>query len=153
MAIYETVTKNRWPVLIKSSTSSSILAWKIPWTEEPGRLQSMGSQRVGHDWENSRTHAHIHTPAAVYRVTNSHTRLNTYDTHIHQLNTVEITWRHWYLGTFYSSHFPGKFCIVYSIFMGLPICFRLISFLLQHHLIVCKTSDCFYRITGISLGR
>ena len=28
---------------------SSILAWKIPWTEEPGRLQSMGSQRVGHD--------------------------------------------------------------------------------------------------------
>ena len=28
---------------------SSILAWKIPWTKEPGRLQSMGSQRVGHD--------------------------------------------------------------------------------------------------------
>ena len=28
---------------------SSILAWKIPWTEEPGRLQSMGSQRVGRD--------------------------------------------------------------------------------------------------------
>ena len=27
------------------------IAWKIPWTEEPGRLQSMGSQRVGHDWE------------------------------------------------------------------------------------------------------
>ena len=28
---------------------SSILAWRIPWTEEPGRLQSMGSQRTGHD--------------------------------------------------------------------------------------------------------
>ena len=28
---------------------SSILAWKIPWTEEPGRLQSMGSLKVGHD--------------------------------------------------------------------------------------------------------
>ena len=28
---------------------SSTLAWKIPWTEEPGRLRSMGSQRVGHD--------------------------------------------------------------------------------------------------------
>ena len=28
----------------------SILAWRIPWTEEPGGLQSMGSQRVGHDW-------------------------------------------------------------------------------------------------------
>ena len=32
---------------------SSILAWKIPWTEEPGRLQSMGSQRVGHNWMTS----------------------------------------------------------------------------------------------------
>ena len=32
---------------------SSTLAWKIPWTEEPGGLQSMGSQRVGHDWETS----------------------------------------------------------------------------------------------------
>ena len=32
------------------ATYSSILAWKIPWTEEPGGLQSMGSQRVGHDW-------------------------------------------------------------------------------------------------------
>ena len=33
----------------KMATHSSILAWKIPWMEEPGRLQSMGSQRVGHD--------------------------------------------------------------------------------------------------------
>ena len=31
------------------ATNSSILAWKIPWMEEPGRLQSTGSQRVGHD--------------------------------------------------------------------------------------------------------
>ena len=31
------------------ATHSSILAWRIPWTEEPGRLQSMWSQRVGHD--------------------------------------------------------------------------------------------------------
>ena len=31
------------------ATHSSMLAWKIPWTEEPGRLQSMGLQRVGHD--------------------------------------------------------------------------------------------------------
>ena len=29
---------------------SSILAWRIPWTEEPGGLQSVGLQRVGHDW-------------------------------------------------------------------------------------------------------
>ena len=32
---------------------SSTLAWRIPWTEEPGRLQSMGSRRVGHDWATS----------------------------------------------------------------------------------------------------
>ena len=31
------------------ATHSSTLAWKLPWTEEPGRLQSMGSQRVGRD--------------------------------------------------------------------------------------------------------
>ena len=31
------------------ATHSSILAWKIPWMEEPGRLQSMGSKRIGHD--------------------------------------------------------------------------------------------------------
>ena len=31
------------------ATHSSILAWEIPWTEEPGGLQSLGSQRVGHD--------------------------------------------------------------------------------------------------------
>ena len=33
----------------EKATHSSILAWRIPWTEEPGGLQSMGSQRVGHD--------------------------------------------------------------------------------------------------------
>ena len=34
-------------------THSSILAWRIPWTEEPGKLQSTGSQRVGHNWVTS----------------------------------------------------------------------------------------------------
>ena len=40
------------------ATYSSILAWEIQWTEEPGRLQSIGSQRVGHDWM---TNTHTHT--------------------------------------------------------------------------------------------
>ena len=35
---------------------SSTLAWKIPWTEKPGRLQSMGSLRVGYDWATSLSH-------------------------------------------------------------------------------------------------
>ena len=37
------------PLEKEMATHSSILAWKIPWTEETGKLQSMGSQRVGHD--------------------------------------------------------------------------------------------------------
>ena len=41
-----------WEDLLEEgmATHSSILAWRIPWTEETGRLQSMGLQRVGHDW-------------------------------------------------------------------------------------------------------
>ena len=44
-----------WEDLLEKemATHSSILAWKILWMEEPGRLQSMGSQRVGHDWATS----------------------------------------------------------------------------------------------------
>ena len=38
------------------ATHSSILAWKIPWTEEPGRLQSMGSERVRHNGVTKHTH-------------------------------------------------------------------------------------------------
>ena len=39
---------------------SNTLVWRIPWTQEPGRLQSMGLQRVGHDWH---THTHTHRKA------------------------------------------------------------------------------------------
>ena len=41
------------PLEEEMATCSSTLAWKIPWTEEPGRLQSMGSQRVRDDWTTS----------------------------------------------------------------------------------------------------
>ena len=43
------------PLEKEMATHSRILAWKIPWTEEPDRLQSMGSQRVRHD----RVHIHL----------------------------------------------------------------------------------------------
>ena len=52
------------------ATHSSVLAWKIPWTEEPGRLQSRGSQRVGHnrsDLAHTHTHTHTHTHAPIYQ--------------------------------------------------------------------------------------
>ena len=41
------------PLEKEMAIHSSTIAWKIPWIEEPGRLQSMGSQRVGHDWVTS----------------------------------------------------------------------------------------------------
>ena len=50
------------PLEKEMATRSSAFAWKIPWTEDTGRLQSMGSQRVGHDWATSLSHFHyIHT--------------------------------------------------------------------------------------------
>ena len=44
------------PLEKEMAIHSSILAWRIPWTEEPGGLQSMGLQRVGHDWSNLAEH-------------------------------------------------------------------------------------------------
>ena len=41
------------PLEKEMAINSRTIPWKIPWTEEPGRLQSMGSQRVGHDWVTS----------------------------------------------------------------------------------------------------
>ena len=43
------------PLEKEMATHSSTLAWRIPWTEEPGRLQSTAAQRVGHDWATSLT--------------------------------------------------------------------------------------------------
>ena len=45
------------PLEKEMATHSSILAWRIPWTEEPGVLQSTGLQRVGHNWATS----HVYT--------------------------------------------------------------------------------------------
>ena len=51
-AMWETLVRSLGredPLEKEMATHSSTLAWKIPWTEEPSRLQSTGSQRVGHD--------------------------------------------------------------------------------------------------------
>ena len=62
---------------------SSTLAWKIPWTEEPGRLQSMGSLRIGHRNGNPLQCSCLENPrdcgawwAAIYGVAQRQTRLN-----------------------------------------------------------------------------
>ena len=57
---------------------SSTFAWKIPWTEEPDRLQSMGSQRVGHDWATS---LWLVCPTVVNHVYYSVTNLFFYSLH------------------------------------------------------------------------
>ena len=51
-----------WKDLEKEmATHSSILAWRMPWMEEPGGLQSIGSQRIGHDGVCMHIHTHSHT--------------------------------------------------------------------------------------------
>ena len=55
------------PLEKRMATHSSILAWRITWTEGPGGLQSMGLQRVGHDWAtNMHAHTHTHTHTHAY---------------------------------------------------------------------------------------
>ena len=53
------------PLEKEMATHSSTLAWKIPWSEKPGRLQSMGSQRVGHDWVTS---IHFYIDIHIYTI-------------------------------------------------------------------------------------
>ena len=67
---------------------SGNLAWRIPWTAEPGRLLSVGSQRVGHDWV---TNTHTHTPLRagfpthIGTDTHTHTHTHTPLRHTHTL--------------------------------------------------------------------
>ena len=49
------------PLEKEMAIHSSTIAWKIPWIEEPGRLQSMGSQRVGQDWATSLTYTYVYS--------------------------------------------------------------------------------------------
>ena len=61
-AILETwVQPLRWEDLLEKGTAthSAILAWRMPWTEEPGGLQSMGLQRVKDDWSDFHFHVNV----------------------------------------------------------------------------------------------
>ena len=48
------------------ATHSSILAWEIPWTEEPGGLQSMGSERIGHNLVTKQQQIHLLTATTAF---------------------------------------------------------------------------------------
>ena len=74
------------PLKEEMATHSSILAWKIPWMEEPGSLQSMGPQRVGHAWATSLS----------FNLIFIHIFYFTYSPDMDQLywNTTFILWTH-----------------------------------------------------------
>ena len=68
-ALQETwVQSSGWkdPLMKRMASYSSTLAWEIPWIQEPGGLQSMGPQRIGHDSATS-THTHTHTHTHIQR--------------------------------------------------------------------------------------
>ena len=70
------------PAEKEMATPSSILVWKTPWTEKPGRLWSIGSQRVRHDWSNldDDTHNHAHT---LWSSTPTYTIIHTQSIYFH----------------------------------------------------------------------
>ena len=70
------------------ATHSSILAWRIPWTEEPGKLQSMRSQRVWTRMGDQHTHTHTHTRARAC----THASSWTHDS-LHTRNQLGPCWR------------------------------------------------------------
>ena len=68
------------PLEEEMATHSSILAWKIPCTEEPGGLQSMGSQRVRHNWACACASAGMHMRARAH--THTHTHFQVFQHHL-----------------------------------------------------------------------
>ena len=75
------------------ATHSSILAWRIPWTEEPGGLQSIGSQRVGHNWSDL---------ACTHLLSDLHFVVLINHTHLIQCNLQTdylFTWFPYYIAT------------------------------------------------------
>ena len=56
------------------ATQSSIFAWRIPWTEEPGGPQSMEPQRDGHDFETEQVHTHVLVYIALLSLLNNSVR-------------------------------------------------------------------------------
>ena len=69
------------------ATHSSILAWRIPWTEEPGRLQSMGWQRVRHDWATKKEKKCIMHTEKMKRTRDKSIQLNSHKVHTCMITT------------------------------------------------------------------
>ena len=88
------------------ASHSSVLAWRIPWKGEPGRLQSMGSQRVGHDWVSKHMylctfctfthciHAHILVCSGVLCESRSLKTIEELMDPLFTFRIPEVYWRH-----------------------------------------------------------
>ena len=81
------------------ATHSSILAWEMPWIEEPGRVQFMGSQRVRHNWAQH-THSHTHHPLVNWKIWRAKTIdiftivfLTPRPVLVHRKDQINICWK------------------------------------------------------------
>ena len=74
------------PLEEEMATHSSILVWRIPWTEKPGRLQSMRLQRVKCDWAHTHTHTHTHKS----KTNSSQNSGNS----LHSISVCRFCWKH-----------------------------------------------------------
>ena len=101
------------PLEKEIATHSSTLAWKIPWTEEPGSLQSMGSQRVGHDWV---------TKLCTLRLWNQNAKENQSHTAIKALNhSPSVVYFLLPLFFFFVCLSPAAACWVFLTTLGLVL--------------------------------
>ena len=85
------------PLEKEMAIHSSTITWKIPWTEEPGRLQPMGSRRVGHNWVTlpyltELYWGQIHTPSSSFMSSHSHSLLPPRDSHTCMGTTLPLKW-------------------------------------------------------------
>ena len=117
--------RQEYPLEKEMATHSSILVWRIPWTEEPGKLQSMGSQRVRHDWMTD-TYIYVHIYMHIHfisiltqRYTRSVMRLQEWAV-LHKMNHImglaaSCPWSWWEVHTLLT--FTWALC---STFIFLP---------------------------------
>ena len=79
------------PLEKEMETHSSILTWEIPWTEEPGRLQSVGSQRVRHNLETEQQQQQTQkTKQCAYMHTHTHTHFCAAPAHTHTHTSAQL---------------------------------------------------------------
>ena len=76
------------PLEKEMAIHSSTIAWKIPWTVEPGRLQSMGSQRVGHDWSDFTSSRHFSFPYQCGIIRDQYQKIFENSPHVFKCNVM-----------------------------------------------------------------